>query len=125
MMCCNEPGGFLQRSVQVTLKPTVTEVADAIWNMDDMEQIMLLGCLKRRFCNNEGLLQIANVVKGLDEVPAEKAEEAKLFVRHLADYVLGGDKENDAAKITDEVTEDESQDCTSSSDSGRAANKVE
>lgn len=89
MLSCNEAGGAMQRTVLITIKPTVTEVADAIWNMDNMEQIVLLGCLRRRFCNSEGLLQISQVVNELDKVPAEKSKEAKDFVRYLADYVLG------------------------------------
>lgn len=92
MLSCNESGGFLQRTVLVTIKPTVTEVADAIWNMNDMEQITLLGCLQRRFYSSEGLLQMAAVANELDKIPAEKAEEAKEFVRYLADYVLGENK---------------------------------
>lgn len=93
MLSCNESGGSIQRTVLVTIKPTPTEIADAIWNMDDMEQIMLLGCLKRRFCNSgEGLWQMASVTNVLAKAPTEKSDEVKEFVRCLADYVLGGNK---------------------------------
>lgn len=51
MIVCKESGGTLRRTVLVTIRPTVTEVADAIWNFNSDEQLALLGCLKRRFCN--------------------------------------------------------------------------
>ena len=89
MMCCKESNGTLQRTITVTIKPTPTEIADAILNLDTSEQIMLLGCLKRRFCNKyEGLLQMASVANGLNEVSTEKSDEAKSFVKYLADYIL-------------------------------------
>ena len=87
MLDCKEPGGTIPRTVVVTIKPTVTEVADAIWYMNAAEQAMLLGCLKHRFCDREeGLAQMAALGKELD---TEKSE-AKTFVKCLADYVLGG-----------------------------------
>jgi hypothetical protein len=89
-MCCKEKDGTLQRTVMITIKPTPTEIADAIWNLGSNEQVMLLGCLKRRFCNNgTGLLQIAAVANELDTIPTEKSDEIKLFVSCLADYILG------------------------------------
>lgn len=93
MLTCNESDGTIQRTVLVTIKPTPTEIADAVYNLDATEQIMLLGCLKRRFCNSgKGLLQMANIADELDKIPEEKSDEAKEFVRCLADYVLGEDK---------------------------------
>ena len=91
MLSCKESDGTLQRTVSVTIKLTPTEAADAIWNLDTSEQIVLLGCLKRRFCDSEkGLLQMASVANALSNVPTEKSDEVKAFVRCLADYVLGG-----------------------------------
>lgn len=90
MLCCNELEGTLQRTVLVTVRPTPTEIADAIWNLDSGEQIMLLGCLKRRFCDREeGLLQMASLANGLANKPTEKSDEVKDFVRCLVDYVFG------------------------------------
>lgn len=49
MISAKESDGTLQRTVLVTIKPTPTEIADVIWNLTDSEQVVLLGCLKRRF----------------------------------------------------------------------------
>ena len=88
MLGCTEQGGTIPRTIVVTIKPTVTEVADAIWRMNAEEQVMLLGCLKRRFCDKEdGLLQMAALGKELSNMPTEKSE-AKTFVKCLADCVL-------------------------------------
>jgi hypothetical protein len=93
MLECKESDGTLQRTVSVTIKPTPTETADAIWNMLDGEQVMLLCYLKRRFCNStEGLMQMGAIANRLDKVSKEMADEAKAFVRCLADYVLGDEK---------------------------------
>lgn len=89
MLDCKESDGTLQRTVSVTIKPTPTELADAIWNLYDAEQVTLLSCLKRRFCNNEaGLMQMAAISNKLSQVPEEKLEEVKAFVKCLADYIL-------------------------------------
>jgi hypothetical protein len=89
MLSCTEPGGTIPRTVVVTIKPTVTEVADAIWHMNAAEQAMLLGCLKRRFCDKEeGLAQMAALGKELSNMPTEKSDEVKDFVRSLVDYVF-------------------------------------
>ena len=88
-MCCKEKDGTVQRTVMVTIKPTPTEIANAIWNLSADEQIVLLGCLKRRFCNDEaGLMQMAYVANGLDTVSTKKSDEVKSFVKCLADYIL-------------------------------------
>lgn len=90
MLNCNEPGAMIQRNVLVTIKPTVTEIENAIWNLDTTEQVELLSILKRRFCNSgDGLMQMASVANELHKIPAEKADEVRDFVRCLADYVLG------------------------------------
>lgn len=90
MISAKESDGTLQRTVLVTIKPTPTEIADVIWNLTDSEQVVLLGCLKRRFCDNEiGLLQMASVSDELSKVPSGKSDEVKSFVRCLADYILG------------------------------------
>ena len=89
MLGCTEQGGTIPRTIVVTVKPTVTETADAVWHMNAGEQAMLLGCLKRRFCDREeGLLQMAALGKELD---TEKSE-AKTFIRCLAEYVLMTDE---------------------------------
>lgn len=91
MLDCTEQGGTIPRTVVVTIKPTVTEVADAIWHMNASEQTMLLGCLKRRFCDKEeGLLQMVALGKELSNMPTEKFDEVKDFVRRLAEKVLHG-----------------------------------
>lgn len=88
MMTCKESNGTLQRTVTVIIRPTPTEIADAIWNLDTSEQIMLLGCLKRRFCDKyEGLLQMASIANGLSEVSTEKYDEVKAFVTKLREYI--------------------------------------
>lgn len=90
MLTCKESDGTLQRTITMTIKPTATEVADAIWNLDSDEQIVLLGCLKRRVCNSEkGLIQLAFIANTLDTMSNERSDEVKDFVRLLADYVLG------------------------------------
>lgn len=90
MLACKEEAGTLQRGVTIIIRPTPTEIADAIWNLSDKEQIVLLGCLKRRFCNRgEGLLQMAAVANELDKAPEEKIKEVKDFVTVLANYILG------------------------------------
>ena len=89
MIVSKEADGTLQRTILVTIKPTPTEVADAIWNLNTDEQIVLLGCLKRRFCSNEkGKMQMASIANALSTVPNEKSDEIKSFVRDLADYIL-------------------------------------
>lgn len=93
MLNCKESDGTLQRTVLVTIKPTPTEIADAIWDLNTNEQIMLLGCLKRRFCDSETVLsQLASIANELNTVPKEKSDDVKLFVSALADYVLGNDE---------------------------------
>lgn len=90
MWCCGESGGSIQRTIAVTVKPTPVEVANAIWEMSTDEQITLLSCLKRRFCNEPvGAMQLADVANTLDATPVEKAEEARVFVRFLDEYLLG------------------------------------
>lgn len=50
---------------------------------------MLLGCLKRRFCDKEmGLLQMVALGKELCNMPTEKSDEVKDFVRRLAEEVI-------------------------------------
>ena len=93
MLVCNERDATLQRTISVAIKPTPTEIADAIWNLNDAEHVVLLGRLKRRFCNSEeGALQMAAVSNRLDKMPVEKSTDAKEFVSRLADFVLGGSK---------------------------------
>jgi len=90
MMCCGESTGSIQRTVSVTIKPTPTELAIAIWGLSTDEQVTLLRCLARKFCRDEpGALQLADVANTLDAAPVEKAEEARLFVRFLDEYLLG------------------------------------
>ena len=89
-MQSKEPDGTLQRTVILTIRPTPTEIADAIWNLTDKEQITLLGCLKRRFCDREGgPQQMISIANELDNMSGKKSDEAKLFVGCLAYYVLG------------------------------------
>ena len=91
MIVCKELDGTLQRTICVTIRPTPTELADAIWNLSTNEQITLLGCLKRRFCNSTaGAMQMADVANKLSKVSNEKSSEVKSFVRDLADFILGG-----------------------------------
>ena len=91
MLDCKEQGGTIPRTVVVTIKPTVTETADTIWHMSAEEQVMLLGCLKRRFCDKEeGLLQMVALGKELSNIPTGKSDEVKDFVRRLAEELLHG-----------------------------------
>ena len=102
MLSCKESDGTLYRTVTVTIKPTPTEIADAIWNLDSDEQVMLLGCLKRRFCDRgEGLMRVADVANTLARISDEKSVEVKAFVRCLADYILG--YELGGRKMTEEA----------------------
>lgn len=90
MLCCGESAGSIQRTIAVTVKPTPVELTNAIWEMSTDEQVTLLRCLKRRFCNEPaGAAQLADVANTLDVAPVEKAEEAKTFVRFLDEYLLG------------------------------------
>ena len=90
MLVCNERDATIQRTISVAIKPTPTEIADAIWNLNDAEQVVLLGCLKRRFCNSEeGILQMEAVRKRLIRMPEEKSTNAKEFVRCLAEALEG------------------------------------
>lgn len=90
MMGCGESGGSIQRTIAVTVRPTPVELARAIREMSSDEQISLLRCLKRRFCEEPvGAEQLADVANTLDAAPAEKAEEARAFVRFLDEYLLG------------------------------------
>lgn len=92
MLQCKESGGNIQRNVLVTIKPTPTEIADAIWNMCSDEQVTLLCCLKRRFCRNfDGSMQLADISSTLSMSSKERSSDAKIFVKHLADFILSDD----------------------------------
>lgn len=86
------------------IMPTVSQVADAIWEMSAQEQIDLLAALHTHFCtNNAGEFQLANIANAMDaalDCPKimlfdskafHRATKAKELITKLYEFVKAGD----------------------------------
>lgn len=81
---------MIDRNVRVKVEPTVTEIADEIWTMTDIEQISLLSCLDTRFFSipADGESQLAAMLSALREQSPKKQECVKHFVKALYQYLV-------------------------------------
>lgn len=81
---------IFERNIQVEIKPTVEEIAQIIWDMDDQEQYELLGELHSRAFKNvqEGCSQLSAVRQRITEdFNKHFSGKVKEFIWYLYDYL--------------------------------------
>ena len=84
---------MIVKNVMVKIEPTVTEIADEIWNMTADDQITLLSCADTRFFKipADGETQLAFMFNTLRRQSPEKQERVKHFVKALYQYLVEED----------------------------------
>ena len=84
---------MINRNVIAKIEPTVTEIADEIWDMSSDDQITLLSCTDTRFFQipADGENQLAFMFNALRKQSPEKQERVKHFVKALYQYLVEED----------------------------------
>lgn len=92
---------MITRHVKVDVTPTVTEVADAVWDMSSQDQLTFLSCLDTRFFQIpfDGNNQLAFMFYDLQKLSPEKKERVKHMVKALYQYLVEEDNNSEIEEI--------------------------
>lgn len=84
---------MIHRNVTVNIEPKVPEIADAIWEMDSTDQIILLAQLDMRFFQipASGESQLASMLMSLLRKSPAMQERIKHIVKALHQYLVEED----------------------------------